>query len=171
MYTLFLYFSFFEPVFVISWSFSLRNEFHSFDLFYLPLLSSSRSKFSTFWSFSIRFCLCRLFLSIVIQSDELLFWVKVFSSVVGTTLLMELSLVFSWLDLQTLAKWFSFFDLLIVFNSVLLVSLVLIHSNTVKSCFQACVFSSPKILYFFSKRKAVMPFQVWFRYHNGRFSI
>ena len=67
VYTLFLYFSFFEPVFVISWSFSLRNEFHSFDLFYLPLLSSSRSKFSTFWSFSIRFCLCRLFLSIVIQ--------------------------------------------------------------------------------------------------------
>ena len=45
------------------------------------------------------------------------------------------------------------------------------HSNTVKSCFQAYVLSSTKILYFFSKIKTVMPFQVWFRNYNGRFSI
>ena len=52
------------------------------------------------------------------------------------------------------------------------IRLVLIHSNTVNwSCFQSYVFSSTKMLYFFSKKKAVMPFQVWFRNHNGRFSI
>ena len=97
-------FHFFEPVFVISWSSSLTNKFHSFDLFYLPSLSSSRSKFSTFSSFSIRFCSCR-------------------------------------------------FSLLLFFFSSA-IRLVLIHSNTVKSCFQAYVFSSPKILYFFSKKKS-----------------
>ena len=73
-------FHFFKPVFVISWSSSLTNKFHSFDLFYSPSLSSLRSKFSTFSSFSIRFWSCRfpfyfssslqlfgLFLPIVIQ--------------------------------------------------------------------------------------------------------
>ena len=34
------------------------------------------------------------------------------------------------------------------------IRLVFIHSNTVKSCFQAYVLSSPKILYFFSEKKS-----------------
>ena len=45
-------FHFFKPVFLISWSSSLTNKFHSFDLFYSPSLSSSRSKFSTFIVFN-----------------------------------------------------------------------------------------------------------------------
>ena len=56
-------------------------------------------------------------------------------------------------------------------SSLQLLGLFFIHSNTEKSCFQAYILSSPKILYFFTKKKAVMPFQVWFRNHNGRFSI
>ena len=52
-------------------------------------------------------------------------------------------------------------------SSLQLFGLFFIHSNTVKSCFQAYVLSSPKILYFSSKKKeAVMPFQVWFRDHK-----
>ena len=46
------------------------------------------------------------------------------------------------------------------------IRLVLMHRKTVKSRFQAYVLSSPKILYFFWRKKAVMPFQVWVRNHN-----
>ena len=46
-------------------------------------------------------------------------------------------------------------------SSLQLFGLFFIHSNTVKSCFQAYVLSSQKRLYFFSKKiEAVIPFQV-----------
>ena len=117
VYTLFLYFTFLRNAFCKFLIFFLDEQISFLRLFYSLSLSSSRSKFSTFSSFSIRFCSCRFSL--------ILFG-------------------FSWT-----------------------IRFVLIHSNTVKSCFQAYVFSSPKILYFFSEKKAVMPFQVRFRNHNG----
>ena len=107
VYTL-LYFSFLQTSFCNLLIFSLTNKFHSFDS--STCFICRRCKFSTFSSFSIRFCSCR-------------------------------------------------FSLLLFFFSSA-IRLVLTHSNTVKSCFQAYVFSSPKMLYFFSKKKAVMPFQV-----------
>ena len=110
VYTLFLYFSFLRTGFCNFLIFFLDKQISFLRLFYSPSLSSSRSKFSTFSSFSIRFFSC------------------------------------------------SFSLVLFGFSSA--IRLVLIHSNTVKSCFQAYVFSSQKILYFFSKKKAVMPFQV-----------
>ena len=47
-------------------------------------------------------------------------------------------------------------------SSLQLFSLFFIHSNTVKSCFQAYVLSSTKIFDYFSNKKAVMLFQVDF---------
>ena len=76
------------------------------------------------------------------------------------------------------------FDLLIVFNSVLLVSLfpstiLLLFSYSACSLFiviqrslvfKLTFFLPPKYYISFRKKKAVMLFQVWFRNHNGRFS-
>ena len=102
VYTLFLYFSFLRTDFCKFLIFFLDEQISFLRLFYSPSLSSSRSKFSTFSSFSIRFCSC------------------------------------------------CFSLLLFFFSSA--IRLVLIHSNTVKSCFQAYVLSSPKISYFFLEK-------------------
>ena len=47
------------------------------------------------------------------------------------------------------------FSLLLFFTSLQLFVLFFIHNNTMKSCFQGYVLSSPKILYFYLEKKAV----------------
>ena len=56
-------------------------------------------------------------------------------------------------------------------SSLQLFGLFFIHSNTVKSSFQAYVFSSPKILYFFSKKRSCNAVSGLISQSTGRFSI
>ena len=105
VYTLFLYFSFLRSGFCKFLIIFLDEQISFLRLvLFTVALASSHSKFSTFSSFSIRFCSCRF--SLVLCG---------FSSAIR---------------------------------------LLLIHSNTVKSCFQAYVFFFPKnIIFLFEKKE------------------
>ena len=59
VYTLVLYISFLRTSFCKFLIFFLDEQISFLRPFYSPSLSSSRTKFSTFSSFSIRFCSCR----------------------------------------------------------------------------------------------------------------